>query len=99
MDQGCNLNHDCPGAGLHYQPPEKYNACTIPQQAPEPVDGCKFLPFPKKVLLFLPREWTANHYLFHKPQGSRLSLLAAPLSRHKRTNFIPLVVNKIFLAS
>ncbi|CAI4211703.1 unnamed protein product [Parascedosporium putredinis] len=39
MDQGCNLNHDCAGAGLHYQAPELYNACTIPQQAPEEVDG------------------------------------------------------------
>jgi len=42
MDNGCNLNRDCPAAGLTYQPPEKYNACTIKQQAPEPVDGCKF---------------------------------------------------------
>ncbi|PKS12345.1 hypothetical protein jhhlp_001645 [Lomentospora prolificans] len=39
MDQGCNLNRDCPGAGLHAQTPEQYNACTIPQQAPEQVDG------------------------------------------------------------
>jgi hypothetical protein len=54
MDQGCNLNHDCAGAGLHYQAPEKYNACTIPQQAPEPVDGCKYLSLPKKIL-FLPK--------------------------------------------
>jgi len=39
MDQGCNLNNDCPAAGLSYQPPEAYNACKIPQQAPEQVDG------------------------------------------------------------
>ena len=43
MDSGCNLNNDCPAAGIHYQPPEEYNACKIPQQAPEEVDGCKYL--------------------------------------------------------
>ncbi len=43
MDKGCNLNKDCPAAGLTAQTPEKYNACTIKQQAPEPVDGCKLL--------------------------------------------------------
>jgi hypothetical protein len=45
MDKGCNLNRDCPAAGLTAQTPEKYNACTIKQQAPEPVDGCKS-PYP-----------------------------------------------------
>ncbi len=44
MDKGCNLNKDCPSAGLTAQTPEKYNACTIKQQAPETVDGCKFHP-------------------------------------------------------
>jgi hypothetical protein len=44
MDNGCNLNRDCPAAGLTAQTPEKYNACTIKQQAPEPVDGCKSRP-------------------------------------------------------
>lgn len=39
MDKRCNLNRDCPAAGLHYQPPEVYNNCNIPQQAPEEVDG------------------------------------------------------------
>ncbi|KAK4096586.1 hypothetical protein N658DRAFT_435763 [Parathielavia hyrcaniae] len=39
MDSGCNLNRDCPAAGLTSQPPERYNACKIKQQAPEPVDG------------------------------------------------------------
>ncbi|KAM7215570.1 protein of unknown function (DUF1996) domain containing protein [Rhypophila decipiens] len=39
MDKNCNLNKDCPAAGLTYQAPEKYNACTIKQQAPEEVDG------------------------------------------------------------
>lgn len=39
MDKGCNLNRDCPAAGLTAQTPDKYNACTIKQQAPEPVDG------------------------------------------------------------
>jgi uncharacterized protein DUF1996 len=43
MDAKCNLNIDCPRGGIHEQKPEKYNACTIPQQAPEPVDGCKFI--------------------------------------------------------
>ncbi|PGH09651.1 hypothetical protein AJ79_05617 [Helicocarpus griseus UAMH5409] len=39
MDNGCNLNNDCPAAGLTAQQPAQYNACKIPQQAPEPVDG------------------------------------------------------------
>ncbi|KAK1779350.1 hypothetical protein QBC45DRAFT_477735 [Copromyces sp. CBS 386.78] len=39
MDKGCNLNKDCPSAGLTAQTPAQYNACTIKQQAPEPVDG------------------------------------------------------------
>lgn len=43
MDKGCNLNKDCPSAGLTAQTPAQYNACTLKQQAPEPVDGCKFL--------------------------------------------------------
>lgn len=43
MDNGCNLNNDCPAAGIHYQPPEEYNNCKIPQAAPEEVDGCKYL--------------------------------------------------------
>lgn len=44
MDKGCNLNKDCPSAGLTAQTPDKYSACTIKQQAPEPVDGCKSHP-------------------------------------------------------
>ncbi|KAK0710793.1 hypothetical protein B0H67DRAFT_492988 [Lasiosphaeris hirsuta] len=39
MDKNCNLNKDCPAAGLTYQPPEKYNNCNVKQQAPEAVDG------------------------------------------------------------
>jgi len=39
MDNKCNLNRDCPKAGLHALKPQKYDACTLPQQAPEPVDG------------------------------------------------------------
>lgn len=39
MDKGCNLNKDCPSAGLHAQTPDTYNACTLKQQAPESVDG------------------------------------------------------------
>jgi len=39
MDKNCNLNKDCPAAGLTYQAPDKYNACTIKQQSPEAVDG------------------------------------------------------------
>ncbi|KAM7199754.1 protein of unknown function (DUF1996) domain containing protein [Naviculisporaceae sp. PSN 640] len=51
MDKNCNLNRDCPAAGLTYQPPEKYNACTIKQQAPEPVDGwIKALPMGEPAL-------------------------------------------------
>lgn len=42
MDSGCNLNNNCPAAGLTAQTPEQYNACTIKQQAPEAVDGCTF---------------------------------------------------------
>ena len=41
MDNRCNLDRECPKAGLHAQKPQKYNACTLPQQAPERVDGCK----------------------------------------------------------
>ncbi|KAK2812012.1 hypothetical protein FQN50_001721 [Emmonsiellopsis sp. PD_5] len=39
MDSGCNGNADCPAAGLTAQQPDQYNACKIPQQAPETVDG------------------------------------------------------------
>lgn len=39
MDKNCNLNKDCPAAGLHAQTPEQYNACTKKQQAPEEVDS------------------------------------------------------------
>lgn len=39
MDNRCNLNRDCPAAGLHAQTPEEYAKCTIPQQAVEQVDG------------------------------------------------------------
>ncbi|RYP14312.1 hypothetical protein DL765_006477 [Monosporascus sp. GIB2] len=39
MDNNCNLNNDCPAAGIHYQQPAVYNACKKPQQAPEKVDG------------------------------------------------------------
>lgn len=42
MDNQCNLNVDCPAAGITAQTPEQYNACTIPQYAPEDVDGCEF---------------------------------------------------------
>lgn len=41
MDNRCNLNRDCPAAGLHAQTPAEYNACTKPQMAKEDVDGCK----------------------------------------------------------
>jgi hypothetical protein len=39
MDNRCNLNRDCPAAGLHALQPAEYNACTKRQQAPEEVDG------------------------------------------------------------
>lgn len=39
MDKGCNLNRDCPAAGLTAQSPDVYGACTKAQQAPEDVDG------------------------------------------------------------
>lgn len=42
MDSGCNLNKDCPAAGLKAQSADTYNACVKAQQAKEPVDGCKF---------------------------------------------------------
>lgn len=42
MDNNCNLNSDCPRAGLHAQKPEVYSACTKSQQAVEKVDGCEF---------------------------------------------------------
>ena len=43
MDSGCNLNRDCPAAGLTAQSADKYNACVKSQQAKEPVDGCKLI--------------------------------------------------------
>jgi len=39
MDNKCNLNNDCPTAGIHAQKPAVYNACTKPQFAKEQVDG------------------------------------------------------------
>ncbi|KAK1765334.1 hypothetical protein QBC33DRAFT_593564 [Phialemonium atrogriseum] len=39
MDNRCNLNNDCPAAGLHAQKPAEYNACTKKQMAVEEVDG------------------------------------------------------------
>lgn len=41
MDNQCNLNTDCPKAGITAQPESVYSACTMAQQAPESVDGCK----------------------------------------------------------
>jgi hypothetical protein len=52
MDNGCNLNNACPKAGLTTQPESKYSACTKKQQAPEDVDGCKFISiFPRLTML------------------------------------------------
>jgi len=39
MDNQCNLNTDCPKAGLKAQTDAEYSACTVKQQAPEDVDG------------------------------------------------------------
>ncbi|KAI1424297.1 hypothetical protein F5Y12DRAFT_715442 [Xylaria sp. FL1777] len=39
MDNSCNLNTDCPRAGITAQTESVYSACTVPQQAPEAVDG------------------------------------------------------------
>ncbi|KAI0445207.1 hypothetical protein F4803DRAFT_571633 [Xylaria telfairii] len=39
MDNSCNLNTDCPRAGITAQPESTYSACTMKQQAPESVDG------------------------------------------------------------
>jgi hypothetical protein len=39
MDNSCNLNTDCPRAGITAQPESAYSACTMKQQAPEDVDG------------------------------------------------------------
>jgi hypothetical protein len=44
MDNNCNLNTACPKAGLMVQHPAQYSSYKKPQQAPEDVDGCKFLP-------------------------------------------------------
>jgi len=41
MDNNCNLDKDCPKAGITKQTSAQYNACTKPQMAPETVDGCK----------------------------------------------------------
>jgi hypothetical protein len=43
MDSGCNLNQNCPAAGLTVQQPNVYNNCKVGQSAPEAVDGCKYL--------------------------------------------------------
>ncbi|PGH02773.1 hypothetical protein AJ79_07538 [Helicocarpus griseus UAMH5409] len=39
MDNRCNLNMACPAAGLITQSEAEYDACTVPQQAEEAVDG------------------------------------------------------------
>ncbi|KAL2060370.1 hypothetical protein VTL71DRAFT_9765 [Oculimacula yallundae] len=39
MDKNCNLDKDCSAAGITKQSADKYNACNIPQAAPETVDG------------------------------------------------------------
>ncbi|KAI1332508.1 hypothetical protein F5Y16DRAFT_394580 [Xylariaceae sp. FL0255] len=39
MDNGCNLNADCPSAGITAQSSSVYSACTKAQEAPETVDG------------------------------------------------------------
>ncbi|KAF2007294.1 hypothetical protein P154DRAFT_480041 [Amniculicola lignicola CBS 123094] len=39
MDNNCNLNGDCPKAGLTKQADSVYSACKKPQQAVESVDG------------------------------------------------------------
>ena len=41
MDNGCNLNQNCPAAGLTVAQPNVYNNCKVSQAAPEKVDGCK----------------------------------------------------------
>lgn len=77
MDQGCNLNNNCPGAGLSAQTPEVYNACKIPQQAPEEVDGCRFPLAP--ILSGFPRSG-----LLTVTQGCKRFLSAARSSSNKR---------------
>lgn len=42
MDNGCNLNADCPAAGLTAQSPDVYNNCNVGQAAPEEVLGCEY---------------------------------------------------------
>ncbi|KAG9238234.1 hypothetical protein BJ875DRAFT_416668 [Amylocarpus encephaloides] len=39
MDNNCNLDNSCPSAGITKQSNSVYDACTVGQQAPEPVDG------------------------------------------------------------
>lgn len=39
MDKNCNLDKDCSAAGITKQSADKYNACNLPQAAPETVDG------------------------------------------------------------
>ncbi|KAI9151364.1 hypothetical protein HJFPF1_08566 [Paramyrothecium foliicola] len=39
MDNGCNLNQNCPAAGLTVAQPNVYNNCKVGQAAPEKVDG------------------------------------------------------------
>jgi hypothetical protein len=68
MDMGCNLNRDCPQAGLTSQPPEKYNACTIKQQAPEPVDGCEYTQGISTHSCW--QDWLTNLTAYHRAQGN-----------------------------
>jgi hypothetical protein len=42
MDNSCNLDASCSKAGITKQATATYNACNIPQQAPEDVNGCKY---------------------------------------------------------
>ncbi|KAF2476613.1 uncharacterized protein BDR25DRAFT_252744 [Lindgomyces ingoldianus] len=51
MDNNCNLNKDCPKAGLHAQTDAQYSACNKKQQAVEDVEGwLKELPMGDKAI-------------------------------------------------
>jgi hypothetical protein len=51
MDNKCDLNRDCPKAGLTAQQPAQYNACKKKQQAVEDVDGwLKEMPLGSKAI-------------------------------------------------
>lgn len=75
MDNGCNLNQNCPAAGLTVAQPNVYNNCKVNQAAPEQVDGCEYL-------CHLSQD-TAGEVLLTRPRRARLSSAWCPIGGKK----------------